>query len=63
LPLPLASGGALAIESAPGRGTTVRLWFPAADARNKAAQVQPVIGQALLKHFKTSWWAVGSEVR
>jgi signal transduction histidine kinase len=25
------SGGALAIESAPGRGTTVRLWLPAAD--------------------------------
>ena len=35
------SGGALAIESAPGRGTTVTLWLPVADARNQAAQTQP----------------------
>jgi PAS domain S-box-containing protein len=35
------SGGALAIESAPGRGTTVTLWLPVADVRKEAAQVQP----------------------
>ena len=35
------SGGALAIESAPGRGTTVTLWLPVAGVWNAAAQVQP----------------------
>lgn len=35
------SGGALAIESSPGRGTTVRLWMPvaAADARSSPGPV------------------------
>ena len=31
------SGGALHIESAPGRGTTVSLWFPVAEAARAAA--------------------------
>ena len=35
------SGGALAITSALGRGTTVTLWLPVADVRQEAAQVQP----------------------
>ena len=35
------SGGALAIESTPGRGTTVTLWLPVADVGTKAAQLQP----------------------
>jgi hypothetical protein len=36
------SGGALAIESAPGRGTAVNLWLPiAAAAPTEAAQVRP----------------------
>lgn len=35
------SGGALAIDSAPGRGTTVTLWLPVADELQQAAQVQP----------------------
>jgi PAS domain S-box-containing protein len=35
------SGGALAIQSAPGRGTTVTLWLPVADARKQMAQLQP----------------------
>jgi CheY-like chemotaxis protein len=35
------SGGALAIESEPGRGTTVTLWLPVAGACAEAAQVQP----------------------
>jgi CheY-like chemotaxis protein len=35
------SGGALAIDSAPGRGTTVMLWLPIPDEQQKAAQMQP----------------------
>jgi CheY-like chemotaxis protein len=35
------SGGALAIESASGQGTTVTLWLPVADAQQEVAQVQP----------------------
>jgi CheY-like chemotaxis protein len=35
------SGGALAIESAPGRGTTVTLWLPVANLRQEAAQARP----------------------
>ena len=35
------SGGALAIDSAPDRGTTVTLWLPVADEQQQVAQVQP----------------------
>ena len=35
------SGGGLAIESAPGQGTTVTIWLPVADVRTEAAQLQP----------------------
>jgi len=35
------SGGGLAIESAPGEGTTVTIWLPVADVRTEAAQIQP----------------------
>jgi PAS domain S-box-containing protein len=44
------SGGALAIDSAPGKGTTVMLWLPVADEQQQVAQVQlglaPVTGLA-----------------
>ncbi len=37
------SGGALAIESAPQRGTTVMLWLPVADALTQTAPVRPAL--------------------
>lgn len=37
----LQSGGALQIESAPGRGTAVSLWLPAAEATPAAADGRP----------------------
>ena len=35
------SGGRLSIESAPGRGTTIGLWFPVAEELAEAAQAEP----------------------
>jgi signal transduction histidine kinase/ActR/RegA family two-component response regulator len=35
------SGGVLAIDSAPGRGTTVTLWLPVADEQQQVAQAMP----------------------
>jgi signal transduction histidine kinase len=43
-----AARGALAIESAPGQGTTSTRWLPAADARTEAAGCAPALRSSLV---------------